>query len=341
MLAVTFQEPGRVAVEERPEPELQAPDDAIVRVEASGICGSDLHIYHGRVQIEPGFTIGHEFVGTVEAVGDAVTSVGEGDRVLGTFHTACGTCFFCRKGLFQKCDDARVYGHGATLGNLQGSQAEQVLVPHANLSLRRVPDGVSDPAALFAGDVMGTGYHAVVAAGIRPGDSVAVVGLGPVGLCATIAAKIAGASHVIAVDPVEERGRTAERLGAVYAADDPRSAVKSLTEGRGVDIAVDAVGHPDALDTAIRLARKGGTVSVVGVYAERQQVHMGLVWIKNLTLLSGHANVIAHLDPVLALMQSGQIDITPLVSREVPLTDASDAYAAYAEHSALKIVLRP
>src|SRR3954471_256150 len=126
MRAVTFQAPYEVRVEEKPEPELQAPDDAIVRVEATGVCGSDLHIYHGRVQIEPGFTIGHEFVGTVEAAGDAVNSVAEGDRVLGTFHTACGTCFFCRKGLFQKCDEARVYGHGATLGNLQGTQAEHV-----------------------------------------------------------------------------------------------------------------------------------------------------------------------------------------------------------------------
>jgi 2-desacetyl-2-hydroxyethyl bacteriochlorophyllide A dehydrogenase len=341
VLAVTFQEPGRVEVEERPEPELQAPDDAIVRVGASGICGSDLHIYHGRVQIEPGFTIGHELVGTVEAVGNAVTSVAEGDRVLGTFHTACGTCFFCRKGLFQKCDDARVYGHGAALGNLQGTQAERVLVPHANLSLRRVPDGVSDAAALFAGDVMGTGYHAIAAAGMKPGDTVAVVGLGPVGLCAVIAAKVAGAAHVVATDPVEDRGRAAEQLGATYVKDDPRGAVKDLTEGRGVDVAVDAVGHPDALDTAIRLARKGATVSVVGVYAERQQVHMGLVWIKNLTLVTGHANVIAHLDPVLALMKAGLVDITPLVSREVPLTDAPDAYAAYAERSALKIVLRP
>jgi 2-desacetyl-2-hydroxyethyl bacteriochlorophyllide A dehydrogenase len=341
MLAVTFQEPGQVAIEERPEPELQAPDDAIVRVEASGICGSDLHIYHGRVQIEPGFTIGHEFVGTVEAVGDAVTKVAVGDRVLGTFHTACGTCFFCRKGLFQKCDEARVYGHGAALGDLQGTQAEHVLVPHANLSLRRVPDGVSDAAALFAGDVMGTGYHAIAGAGMKPGDTVAVIGLGPVGLCATIAAKVAGAAHVVAIDPVEDRGKVAEKLGATYVKDDPRAAVKGLTEGRGVDVAVDAVGHPDALDTAIRLARKGGTVSVVGVYAERQQVHMGLVWIKNLTLVTGHANVIAHLDPVLALMTSGLIDITPLVSREVPLTEAADAYAAYAERSALKIVLRP
>src|ERR671938_1096871 len=143
MLAVTFQEPGRVALEERPEPEPIAPDDAVIRVEASGVCGSDLHIYHGRVKIEPGFTIGHEFVGTVVAAGDAVTRVAVGDRVLGCFQTACGTCFFCLRGLYQKCEHSRTFGHGAGLGSLQGTQAEMALVPHADLCLRRVPEGMS------------------------------------------------------------------------------------------------------------------------------------------------------------------------------------------------------
>src|SRR5881392_1081772 len=188
MRAVTFQAPGEVQLDEVAEPELLAPDDAIVRVEASGICGSDLHIYHGRVQIEPGFIIGHEYVGTVVAKGEAV-ALEVGDRVLGTFHTACGTCFFCRRGIYQKCDEARVFGHGATLGSLQGTQAELALVPRANMTLRRVPEGLSDEAALFAGDVMGTGYHAVVAAGLKPGDTCAVVGLGPVGLCAVMVAR--------------------------------------------------------------------------------------------------------------------------------------------------------
>src|ERR671928_1823780 len=209
MLAVTFQEPGRVALEERPEPEPIAPDDAVVKIDASGVCGSDLHIYHGRVQIEPGFTIGHEYVGTVVAAGDAVTGVKEGDRVLGTFHTACGVCFFCRRGIYQKCDEARVFGHGATLGSLQGTQAELALVPRANMTLRRVPEGLSDAAALFAGDVMGTGYHAIVEAGLEPGGTCAVVGLGPVGLCAVMAARAAGASKVIAVDTVPDRLQTA------------------------------------------------------------------------------------------------------------------------------------
>src|SRR2546421_8172292 len=255
MRAVTFQEPGRIALEERPEPEPIAPDDAVVRVEASGICGSDLHIYHGRVQIEPGFTIGHEYVGTVAAAGDQA-NFAEGDRVLGTFHTACGICFFCRKGIYQKCDEARVFGHGATLGSLQGTQAELALIPRANLTLRRVPDGLSDAAALFAGDVMGTGYHAVVAAGLKPGDTCAVVGLGPVGLCAVMAARAAGASRVVAVDTVAERLDTARALGAhpVHATEeDPRAAGEELTEVGGVDVAGEAVGHPAAPDTAVRL----------------------------------------------------------------------------------------
>ena len=344
MQAVTFQGPGEVRVEERPEPELTGADEAVVRVEATGVCGSDLHIYHGRVQIEPGFTLGHEFVGTVVAAGDGVSTVSEGDRVLGCYCTACGTCFFCRRGDYHKCDHGKVFGHGATLGNLQGAQAEQVLVPNANLTLRRVPDGMTDDVALFAGDVMGTGYHAVSGSGVRPGDSVAVLGLGPVGLCAVQAARAAGASQVIAVDTVEDRLRMAESFGAApvhLTEQDPRGAVKQATGGRGVDVTVDAVGHPDALELAIRLTRKAGTVSAIGVYAERIQVHMGLVWIKALTLVTGHANVIGHVDPVLSLLERGVLDPTPLVTHHMALADAAEAYEVYDRREALKIVLSP
>src|SRR5215211_6090500 len=251
MQAVTFQAPGEVRLEERPEPELLAPDDAVVGVEATGVCGSDLHIYHGRVQMDPGFTLGHEFVGTVLAAGDAVTEVAEGDRVLG---------------------------------------------------------------------------------------------LGPVGLCAVQAAKASGAARVIAVDSVEDRLRMAESFGAepVHLTEgDPRGAVKAATEGRGVDVAVDAVGHPDALDMAARLTRKAGTVSAIGVYAERIEVHMGVVWIKALTLRTGHANVIAHVDRVLAMMAAGVLDPGPLVTHHMGLEDAAEAYAVYDRHEALKIVMTP
>jgi 2-desacetyl-2-hydroxyethyl bacteriochlorophyllide A dehydrogenase len=347
--AVTFQAPGEVRVEERPDPEPAAPDDAVVKVEATGICGSDLHIYHGRVAIEPGFVIGHEYVGEVIAAGDAVSEVAVGDRVLGTYCTACGRCFHCRRAEYHKCDAGRVFGHGATLGSLPGAQAELVLVPTANLTLRRVPAGLSDEVALFAGDVAGTAYHAICGDAARPeplepGATVAVLGLGPVGLCAVQVAQASGASLVVAVDSVAERLRMGESLGAVavhLTEADPRARVKELTGGRGVDLAVDAVGHPDALDLACRLARKAGTVSVTGVYAERAEVHMGVVWIKALSWRSGHANVIGHLDRVLAMLSSRVLDPSPLVTHRMSLDQAPEAYAIYDRREALKIVLAP
>jgi 2-desacetyl-2-hydroxyethyl bacteriochlorophyllide A dehydrogenase len=342
--AVTFQSPGEVRVDEKPDPELEGPGDAIVRVEASGICGSDLHIYHGRVAIEPGFTIGHEFVGTVLAAGDEVGRVAAGDRVLGTYCTACGECFFCLRRDFHKCDHGRVFGHGAALGSLQGAQAELLLVPNADLALRKVPEGLSDDVALFAGDVMGTGYHAVVETGVGEGDSVAVLGLGPVGLCAVQAARAAGAERVFAIDTVAERLEMAESFGAQplhLTESDVRSEVKAGTEGRGVDAAIDAVGHPDALELACRLARKVGTVSATGAYTERINLHMGLVWIKALTLKTGHANVIKHVDPVLEALAAGTLDPAPLVTHHMALDDAAEAYGIYDRHEALKIVLSP
>jgi 2-desacetyl-2-hydroxyethyl bacteriochlorophyllide A dehydrogenase len=217
-------------------------------------------------------------------------------------------------------------------------------VPHANLTLRRVPEGMTDDAALFAGDVMGTGWHAVDQAGIRPGDSAAVLGLGPVGLCAVQAARAAGAAKVIAIDTVEERLGIAREFGAEavhLTEDDPRAAVKAATGGRGVDAAIDAVGHPDALELAARVTRKAGTVAAIGVYAERVPVHMGIVWIKALTLKTGHANVIGHVDRVLAMMDTGVLDPTPLVTHHMPLAEAADAYAVYDRREALKIVMTP
>jgi 2-desacetyl-2-hydroxyethyl bacteriochlorophyllide A dehydrogenase len=344
MRAVTFQAPNEVRVEDVPEPQLLDAGDAIVRIEATGVCGSDLHIYHGRVKIEPGFTIGHEYVGTVLAAGEDVHSVQVGERVLGCFQTACGRCWFCRQGWFHKCDSSRTFGHGAVLGDLQGTQAEQALVPNADLVLRKVPAGMSDEVALFAGDVMGTGYHAIADSGLRAGDTVAVLGLGPVGLCAVQAARAHGAAHVIAVDSVPERLALAESFGAeaVHLSEgDPRAAARDFTDGRGVDLCVDAVGHPEALNLAVRLTRKCGTVQAVGVYAERIELHMGLVWIKALRLCSGHANVLAHVDPVLAMMSAGLLDPTPLVTHHMGLEEAPEAYALYDRREAMKIVLQP
>ena len=325
-------------------PELAGPDDAIVRVDVTGVCGSDLHIYHGRLKIEPGFTIGHEYVGTVVEAGEGVSRVKVGDRVAGTFLTACGTCFHCIRGEYHRCMESRSFGLGATMGSLPGTQAEYALVPHANLALRAVPDGVSDDVALFAGDVMGTGYHGVLESGLRAGETAAVLGLGPVGLCAVQVAKLQGA-RVIAIDSVEQRLALAESFGAIplhLGEQDVKAEVRRLTENRGgVDVAIDAVGNAEVLDMAIRLTRSCGRVQCIGVYAERGDVHLGLAWLKSLTIKGGQANVIAHLGDVLSMLTDGLLDPSPLVTHHMRLDDAPEAYAIFDRREALKIVLTP
>jgi 2-desacetyl-2-hydroxyethyl bacteriochlorophyllide A dehydrogenase len=344
MRAVTFQAPGEVAVQDVLEPELQRPDDAIVAVQASGICGSDLHIYHGRVPVEPGFTIGHEFVGTVLAAGPELERATVGERVLGCFHTACATCAPCIRGDYHRCAHGRTFGHGSKLGDLQGAQAERLLVPRANLVLRRVPENMSDDVALFAGDVLGTGYHAVAHAGLRSGDTAAVLGLGPVGLCAIQAARAAGATQVFAIDTVSERLSMARQFGAtpIHLTDeDPKRTIRAATAGAGVDVAVDAVGDPAPLALAISLVRDAGTVSGIGAYAGRGEIPLGLAWLKGVTLRLGLANVIAHVDRVLAMVAAGLLDPAPLVTHHMPLDQAPDAYSIYDRREALKIVLTP
>jgi alcohol dehydrogenase len=344
MRAVTFQAPGEVLVEEVPDPELQHPQDALIRVEASGICGSDLHIYHGQTPVEPGFTIGHEFVGTVLAVGADVDRAAVGDRVLGCFHTACGTCVACVRGDYHRCLRGRTFGHGKMLGDLKGAQAELLLVPAANLTLRRVPDGMSPDVALFAGDVMGTGYHAIAHAGTRAGDTVAVLGLGPVGLCAVQAARASGAAQVFAIDTVAPRLALAETFGAApihLTEEEPKRVVRAATDGLGADVVVDAVGGPGPLELAVSLVRDAGTISGVGVQAHRGEVPLGLAWIKGLTIRLGLANVIAHVDRVLAMMSAGVLDPSPLVTNHMGLEEAPEAYALFDRREALKIVLRP
>jgi 2-desacetyl-2-hydroxyethyl bacteriochlorophyllide A dehydrogenase len=344
MRAVTFQAPNEVRVEEKPDPEVVDADEALIRVEASGICGSDLHIYHGRVPVEQGFTIGHEYVGTVLDAGADVDRVAVGDRVLGCFHTACATCTACLRGDYHRCEQQRTFGHGSHLGDLQGAQAELLIVPRANLTLRRVPEGMSDEVALFAGDVMGTGYHAVAHAGMKAGDTVAVLGLGPVGLCAVQAALAGGAVKVFAIDSVAARLEMAASFGAApvhLTEEEPKKAVRAATGGRGVDVVVDAVGDPAPLAMAVSLCRDAGTVSGIGAYSGKGEVPLGLAWLKGLQLRLGLANVIAHVDRVLALIEAGRLEPAPLVTHHMKLDDAAEAYEIYDNREALKIVLTP
>ncbi len=265
--------------------------------------------------------------------------------MLGCFHTACGECWFCRRALFHRCVHSRTFGHGATLGSLQGTQAEMALVPNADLVLRKVPEGMSSEVALFAGDVMGTGFHAVAASGMRPGDVVAVLGLGPVGLCAVqVGARVRAPPRCSRSTPCPSGWSwpppsAPRRSTSPSRTRKPRS--RAATEGRGVDVAIDAVGDPRALEMAIRLTRPCGSVQCIGVYAERAEVHMGLLWLKAITLRGGQANVIAHVDPVLAMLSAGVLDPSPLVTRHMALDDAPEAYAVYDRREALKIILTP
>lgn len=340
MKAVTLRAPGDVAVVTRPEPVLGHPLDALIQVRASSVCGSDLHTYRGRIPLEPDFVMGHEYVGTVIEVGDAVSTVAPGDRVVGSFMSACGTCPMCRRADFHKCERVRTFGAGAALGGLQGTQAERALVPFADLTLRRAPDDLSDEVALFVGDVLATAVH--YAGAVRPGDVVAVVGLGPVGLATVQTARVAGAAAVIAIDLVEERLEMARRFGAVpvhLTEDDPSRATKAVSDGRGADVVVEAVGHADALRLAIRLAARCGRVAVTGAYSEAVEVPMGLAWIKSLHLDCGQSNPIHHVDRVLSLLRSGALDPTPLVTHHLALDDAAEAYALFDRREALKIML--
>src|ERR1700682_450498 len=213
--ALTFQGPRTVRVDDVPKPALGGPDDALVRVTTGAICGSDLHLYHERIPIQAGAILGHEFVGVVEEVGAQVSRVKPGDRVVACFFTYCGNCFYCRRGWFAQCESKTVFGYGRHFGNLGGGQAEYCVAPNADHTLEPIPDAVSDEQALFAGDILATGYFGAERAGVDAGDSVAVIGCGPVGLMAVMSARLMGAARIFAVDMVPSRLEMAERLGAI------------------------------------------------------------------------------------------------------------------------------
>ena len=240
-----------------------------------------------------------------------------------------------------KCEHGRTFGHGSTLGALQGTQADYALIPHADRTLRRVPDALPDDVALFAGDVMATGWHAALP--VAAGDTVVVLGLGPVGLSAVQAALVRGAGRVIAIDTVGDRLALAERFGAVpvhLTEQSPRDGARA-TDGHGAAVAIDAVGDVRALELAIRLTANTGTVSVIGAYAERAELHLGLAWLKSLTFVTGPANCLGHIDTVLEHLVAGRLDPRALVTHHLALDEVVEAYRDYDRHEALKIVLRP
>ena len=345
MKALTFQGPRSVRLDEVAKPSLNGPDDALVRVTTGAICGSDLHLYHERVPIQPGAVLGHEFVGVVEEVGAHVSRVKPGDRVVACFFTYCGRCHYCRRGWFSQCEKKAVFGYGEHFGNLGGGQAEYCIAPSADQTLERIPDAVSDEQALFVGDILATGYFGAERAGIEAGDSVAVIGCGPVGLMAIMCARLLGAARILAVDMVPSRLEMAERLGAV--AIDGRSvhsseAVTAETGGHGVDRAIEAVGLTATIETAIHSVRRGGTVSVVGVpdTTSGEFPYMKLWW-DDITYTGGVCNVPAYMRRLLDLIEAGRLDPAQIVSHRMKLEEGVRAYEMFDRREATKILLTP
>ena len=345
MKAATFQGVGQVKVIDVAKPSLKAPDEVLLKVTLGSICGSDLHAYHGRIPMVAGELLGHEFVGVVEAVGSAVIRFKPGDRVVVSFYTACGYCQLCRKGWFNECLKMATFGFGAVLGDLGGGQSEYVVVPLADHSMELIPEGITDEQAIFVGDILSTGMFAAERAEIHPGDIVAVIGAGPVGLMATMCAQLFGPARVLVVDLIDSRLEVAQELGGTpinASRSHPVEAIAGYTGGIGADSSIEAVGLTASVDTAIQCVRGGGTISAVGVpsefTADFPYYHM---WEKSLTFRSGRCNVQKYMRPLLELVSAGRLHPEKIISHRMKLEDAEEAYKMFAARQATKIVLTP
>ncbi|GAA4863834.1 alcohol dehydrogenase catalytic domain-containing protein [Pseudonocardia benzenivorans] len=342
MKAVLFAGDGTVSVESVAEPIVVDPGDAIVRVRRAAVCGTDLHaVAHGE-HLPRGSVLGHEFVGEVVGTGPAVQGHTVGDLVVGADFTACGTCWWCRRGDHWECPQRRFFGTGSAYGPpLAGSQAEFVRVPFADTVLRPVPAGIGLDAAVFLGDTLATGYAAVRRAGLTPGDTVVVLGGGPVGQLTSLAAQACGAGTVVVVEPVDARRELAAREGAVVA--DPagaRATVAGLTDGRGADAVIDAVGGPRGLDTAFTLVRRRGTIVSVGVHTEPEfALPVARAFADELTLRFAIGDLMRDGEALVALVASGVLDPTVVATQTVPLDDVPDAYRAMAARRTLKSLI--
>ena len=347
MRAVTFQDVGRLSLEDVPRPTVEEPTDLVLRVTTTAICGSDLHVVHGRIPgMMQGGVLGHEFVGVVEETGAQVTRWKEGDRALASFTIPCGRCWYCGRGMFNRCPDNRVFGYGVFLGDINGGQAEYVRVPNADLCLHTVDPQLSDEQVLFAGDIFSTGYDCAYEGQIHEGDVVVVQGCGPVGLFAVQAARVFKPSAIYAVDTVDSRLEMAQSFGATPL--NARSVhaptfVQDATGGRGADVVLECVGALPAMDSAIDLCRPGGRISVIGVYSEPEYaLPMSLAFTKGIDLkFCGTANVIGRWDEVLDRIRDGSVDPTAIISHRMHLSDALRGYELFESREALKVVLTP
>ncbi|HYO61941.1 MAG TPA: alcohol dehydrogenase catalytic domain-containing protein [Actinomycetota bacterium] len=349
MKAVVYAGPGRVAVDDVPVPRVTEPGDVVVEVSRTAICGSDLHLLHGKTPgMSPGSVIGHEFTGRVSEAGPGVTGVREGDAVLGSFLIACGACSHCTNARFNFCERRRALGLGSLTGDLDGAQAEYVRVPLADVNVKRLPDldEAGEEQVLFAGDILATGFYAARLGRVETGETIAVVGAGPVGLFCALAARSAGGDAlVLDVDPARVAcARDASGLDAAVAGSDREAAVAVADATGGLaDVVFEAVGQTPAFKAALRCARDGGRVVVVGVYgAERYDLPMGMVWVRGLQVaFTGMANVQAHWDRTLEAVRRGDFDPTKVITHRMTLDEAEKGYELFAAREAMKVVMTP
>lgn len=366
MKAMSYRGPYRIRLDEKPMPEILHPQDAIVRVVRACVCGSDLHLYHGMVpDTRVGQTFGHEFVGVVEEIGPEVTALKRGDRVLVPFNIFCGSCFFCRKGLFSSCHNVNpysslggIYGYSHTTGGHDGGQAEYVRVPFANAGPTLIPDFVSDDDAVVLTDACPTGYQAAEMGEIKENDTVVVFGAGPVGLFAAKSAWLMGAGCVIVVDHLDYRLEFARKFAQCETINflevpDLVVHIKKVTDYLGADVCIDAVGAEadgsflhtltgiklkaqagaaTAVQWCINSVRKGGVVSVMGVYGPTlNMVPIGNVLNKGLTIRSSQCNVKRYLPRLFEHIQAGRLKPSEVITHRLPLADVADAYHIFSQ----------
>jgi len=354
MKAAIFVEPGRIVLDEKPVPEI-GPLDALVRITTTTICGTDVHILKGEYPVARGLTIGHEPVGIIEKLGSAVTGYREGQRVIAGAITPSGTSYACLCGCSSQDGAGTKHGFkamgGWRFGNtIDGAQAEYVLVPDAVANLSPVPDHLTDEQVLMCPDIMSTGFSGAESGGIRIGDTVAVFALGPIGLCAVAGAKLMGATRIIGVDTVPARLEVAKKLGCDdvvdFKAGDPVEQIMALTDGRGVDVAIEALGTQATFESALKVLRPGGTLSSLGVYSTDLKIPLAAF-----SAGLGDNKIVTSLCPggkermrrLMNVVGSGRIDLTPLVTHRFKLDDVEAAYDLFSHQrdGVLKVAITP
>lgn len=343
MKAFVYGGPGKKALEDRPRPEIENPGDAIVKIVKTTICGTDLHILKGDVATcEPGRILGHEGVGVVETVGAGVTTFKAGDRVLISCISSCGKCEYCRRGMYSHCTTG-----GWILGNvIDGTQAEYVRIPHAETSLYPIPEGADEEAMVMLSDILPTGFECGVLNGkVSPGSTVAIVGSGPIGLAALLTAQLYSPADIIMIDLDDNRLEVARRFGATRTINstDGKAAetVMTLTSGRGVDTAIEAVGVPATFQLCEQLVGPGGVIANIGVHGKPVELHLETLWSRNIAITTRLVDAVTT-PMLLKTVQSGKIDPTRLVTHHFTLDQILDAYDTFGratETKALKVII--